>query len=175
MLPSYIVPQIEDGGTYTFPKGKNGLTENNFSDLKTESAIFSNGPMLTVQGTAIQNRQVLEDYVKRYKIIGLEMEAAPYLDAIEKAISRGALRKNLKLNIGYWGSDNPLNNNETLAEQHMNKGFNPAYNLIIGILRNTLNADHTTKKKKSKKSRINLFILFSLLLLFLQREVFLRA
>jgi len=135
MLPTSVIPQIE-GGIYHFPGQKNHLKVKHLEGLLEKEKVYTGGPMLTVPGTAIQNDLVMYDYMVRYGILGLEMEAAPYFDAIEKACERGILRKDIMLNVGYWGSDNPLNPSESLAESHMDKGFNPTYALIIAMLNN---------------------------------------
>jgi hypothetical protein len=138
MLPTVIIPQIE-GGIYQFPHNRNNLRREALEHIMNRNAIHDGGPMLTVPGTAIQNEFVLYDYMVRYGILGLEMEAGPYFDAIEKARQRQILRDDIQLNVGYWGSDNPLKPTETLASNHMELGFDPSYNLIIGILNTALN------------------------------------
>jgi hypothetical protein len=138
MLPNYLLPQI-DGGIYEFPKGRNSLRKEDIAPFVTQEQVFSGGPMLTVPGTAIQNDLLLQYYMVTYGILGLEMEGVPYLEAIEKAHKRGILRDNIMLNVGYWGSDNPLSTADSLAEDHMDRGFIPTYAIIIGILNKALN------------------------------------
>ncbi|MBN2052073.1 hypothetical protein JW756_01070 [Candidatus Woesearchaeota archaeon] len=139
MLPSYIIPQIEGGTASFFPNNVNNLRKNHFKELMPLENVHDGGPMLTVPGTAIQNELVLKYYRNKFNILGLEMEAAPYVDAIVKAKITNKLRHNIMMNVGHWASDNPLNTHETLAEQHMDQGFKPSYSLIIGVLSNVLN------------------------------------
>lgn len=139
IIPSYIIPQI-NGGPYEFPD-PNRLSESDFSGLLTDQKVYSNGPILTVPGTAMQNELVLYYYIHNYGILGLEMEAAPYLEAVIKAEKKGVIRDNIGLNIGYWASDNPLNSEETLAESHMEKGSIPSYALNLAILNKVLHRE----------------------------------
>ncbi|VVB78882.1 Uncharacterised protein [uncultured archaeon] len=136
MIPSYIIPQI-NGGPYEFPD-PNRLCANDFDGLLTDQRVHSSGPMLTVPGTAMQNELVLYYYIHNYGILGLEMEAGPYLEAVIKAEKKGVINDNIRLNIGYWASDNPLNPGETLAESHMEKGSIPSYALNLAILNKIL-------------------------------------
>jgi hypothetical protein len=139
MLPDFIIPQIEGGGVYNIPNGGNRLKKEQLQDYYSAHKIHDNGSMLTVPGTAIQNELVLMDYLERYNTLGLEMEAAPYFDSIEKAYARKKLRKDIMMNVGYWASDNPLNEAETLAEDHMDQGFEPTYSIMAAVLNNVLN------------------------------------
>lgn len=138
MLPSYFVSQIE-GGIYDLPARKNNLNKKDLEGLTDENKVHTEGPMLTVQGTAIQNNLVLKYYMSIYGILGLEMEGIPYIEAIHRAYTRKLLQKDIKINVGYWGSDNPLKASESLSEDHMDKGNVPTYALTIAMLKNILN------------------------------------
>ena len=137
MLPTHVVPQII-GGIYDFPTG-NSLKAEDFNGLLETGRIHSGGPILTVPGTAMQNDLVFCYYIYFDNILGVEMEAAPYVEAIEKAYKRNQLKKDILLNVGYWASDKPLNSKETLAENHMDLGCIPAYALILATLNKILN------------------------------------
>ena len=138
MIPSYLIPQLGDG-VHEFPGKRNNLSPEVVEKLVTRELVHSGKPMLTVPGTAIQNELLLLYYMSKYGILGLEMEGVPYLGSIEKEYMSGTLRDDLEINVGYWGSDNPLSVTETLAENHMDRGFIPTYAIIIGILNNALN------------------------------------
>jgi hypothetical protein len=143
MLPNAIISQVREG-IYRFPGRMNWLQQHQIEKILGRGRVHSGGPMLTVPGTAIQNDLVLMDYMTRFGILGLEMEATPYCDSIEKACLRGTLGDDVMVNVGYWGSDNPLKTGESLAQGHMAKGCEPSYALILGVLSNTLN--RTIKK-----------------------------
>lgn len=153
ILPTYVVPQIV-GGIYDFPTGNN-LSSKDFGSIlngaripfnggSREIKVHEGGPILTVPGTAMQSDLLFYYYIYHDNILGVEMEAAPYFDSIEKAYKRGQLRKDIMFNVGYWASDNPLNPNETLAESHMEIGTIPSYALILTTLNKILN--NGTKK-----------------------------
>jgi len=137
MLPTYVVPQIE-GGIYDFPTG-NSLQKGDFKGLTKGLNVHTGGPVLTVPCVAMQSDLLHYYYIDRDNILGVEMEAAPYLDAIEKAFKRNYLAKDFMLNVGYWASDVPLNPHESLAENHMDLGFLPSYAIILATLNKVLN------------------------------------
>jgi len=138
MLPTYFKSQIE-GGVYGFSDRENNLKPEDLMKLVNGHKVHSKGPMLTVPGTAIQNKEVLEYYKYEYHILGLEMEGIPNLEEIKNAKHKELLKKDVKLNIGYWASDNPQKPDQHLGGNHMDKGFIPTYALSIAVLNNILN------------------------------------
>ena len=67
------------------------------------------GPIVTVLGTSLQNRDILEKFqTTSWKAIGLEMEGGHYQRAIGAAIIRGHISKDVKVRYAYYASDNPL-------------------------------------------------------------------
>jgi hypothetical protein len=95
------------------------------------------GPMITVLGTSLQNRYVLE-YFKNssWNAIGLEMEGAHYQKAIQAAafIRKNVSRK-LTLRYAYYASDNPLESGSTLASGSLGeRGVKPTYLITNRIL-----------------------------------------
>ena len=68
------------------------------------------GSMITVLGTSLQNRDILEFfYNSTWKVIGLEMEGAHYQKAIQSASRiRGNIKHDIKVRYAYYASDNPL-------------------------------------------------------------------
>jgi hypothetical protein len=74
------------------------------------------GPMVTVLGTSLQNRDVLKRFhLSHWKAIGLEMEGGHYQRAISAAIIQGHVDKDVKVRYAYYASDNPLQEGQTLA------------------------------------------------------------
>jgi hypothetical protein len=136
MLPTHVQKQIE-GGIYFFPN-RNQLTNKDFNGM-FDGGVYDGGPMLTVPGTVMQTDSVFNHYKEAAKIIGAEMEAAHYLDSIVKAHAYGLLRQDLGIYVGYWASDNPLNAHESLAEEHMSRGYVPLYSLICATLNKAIN------------------------------------
>lgn len=92
------------------------------------------GPMVTVLGTSLQNRDVLHKFQSDWKTVGLEMEGGHYQRAISAAIIKGNISRNVKLHYAYYASDNPLKTGHTLAAGAMGKeGIKPTY-MITKVL-----------------------------------------
>jgi hypothetical protein len=139
MIPSGFLYQIELP-YFSFPKNGNDLTAQEISEFVDEDCtIHTNRPMLSVPGTAIQNAQVLKYYKSKYKVLGDEMEGVPYMGAIKRARVSETLRSDVKVRACYWASDCPLDQNQLLSEDHMEKGLSPTYAIILGILPKILN------------------------------------
>ncbi len=103
-------------------------------DFEGEIDVFV-GPMVTVLGTSLQNRDVLERFqASSWRAIGLEMEGGHYQRAISGAIIRGYLAPDVKLRYAYYASDNPLISGQTLASGSMgDEGIKPTY-LITKVI-----------------------------------------
>ncbi|NJB87613.1 hypothetical protein GGR26_003397 [Lewinella marina] len=96
------------------------------------------GPMVTVLGTSLQNRQILEYFLESsWKAVGLEMEGAHYQKAIQAATHiRKSANPNLKLRYAYYASDNPLVTGHTLASGSLGvDGVKPTYLITVEILK----------------------------------------
>jgi len=92
------------------------------------------GPMVTVLGTSLQNRDVLQKFLEDWKTVGLEMEGGHYQRAISAAIIKGNISKDVTLRYAYYGSDNPLMTGHTLAAGAMGEeGVKPTY-MITKVL-----------------------------------------
>ena len=92
------------------------------------------GPMVTVLGTSLQNRDVLHKFMEDWKTVGLEMEGGHYQRAISAAIIKGNISKDITLRYAYYGSDNPLMTGHTLAAGAMGEeGVKPTY-MITKVL-----------------------------------------
>lgn len=136
MLPTYLIPQELETGVHDFPNG-NQLTERDFEGL-VSCKVHTGGPMLTVPGIAIQNELVLRYLMRKYGIQGLEMEGVPYLRMIRRAEKMGLVCEKMLFCVGYWGSDNPLNPDELIAQSHMGGGAVAANALTVAVLAKTL-------------------------------------
>ena len=120
----------------------NYILENDLkeSDFGKELNVYS-GPMLTVLGTSLQNRDVLERfYSSSWRAVGLEMEGGHYQRAINAAIIQGHIKKKVKVRYAYYASDNPLVSGETLASGPMGvDGIKPTYLISRIILEKIFN------------------------------------
>lgn len=93
------------------------------------------GPMLTVLGTSLQNKDVLQRFhCSSWKAIGLEMEGAHFQRAISAAVIQGHIGNDLKTRYAYYASDNPIKSGQTLASGSMGEeGIAPTY-MITKVL-----------------------------------------
>ncbi len=113
----------------------NDLLAEDFDDsLKVYS-----GPMVTVLGTSLQNRDVLEKFhSSSWRAVGLDMEGAHYQRAISAAIIQGHIPGHMKTRYAYYASDNPLKSGQTLASGPMGEeGIIPTY-MITKVLLNKI-------------------------------------
>ena len=104
-------------------------------------AVFA-GPMVTVLGTSLQNRDLLKFFHEStWGVIGLEMEGSYYQKAIQSASKiRKSVPKGIKVRYAYYASDNPLETGSTLASGGLGTtGVKPTYLITIKILEQILN------------------------------------
>lgn len=98
------------------------------------------GPVITVLGTSLQNRDVLETFrSSSWKAVGLEMEGGHYHRAINAAMIRGHISRDVKVRYAYYASDNPLESGQTLASGSLGAaGIKPTYLITKCILEKIL-------------------------------------
>lgn len=100
------------------------------------------GAMVTVLGTSLQNKDILEFFHKSsWRVVGLEMEGAHYQKAIQaSAMLRYNISKNVKVRYAYYASDNPLETGSTLASGGLGTtGVKPTYLITEKILAQIIN------------------------------------
>ena len=106
--------------------------------------VFAQGPMITVLGTSLQNRDIMRYFNRSsWKAIGLEMEGAHYQKAIQGATKiRKSVRPDVTLRYAYYASDNPLISGQTLASGSLGAdGVRPTYLITIQILNKILKGE----------------------------------
>ncbi len=113
--------------------------DNDFSveDFEGNGLRVCEGPMITVLGTSLQNKDILRYFLKSsWKAVGLEMEGAHYQKAIQAASKiRNSIHKNVILRYAYYASDNPLITGHTLASGSLGEeGVKPTYLITLSIL-----------------------------------------
>ena len=119
----------------------NYIVENDIvaADFPADVDVYT-GPITTVLGTSLQNRDVLEKFQSDWRAVGLEMEGGHYQRAIGAAIIKGNISKDVKLRYAYYASDNPLSTGATLAAGAMgSEGVKPTYMITRVILEKILN------------------------------------
>ncbi|MCF6223498.1 MAG: hypothetical protein L3J34_07185 [Flavobacteriaceae bacterium] len=130
MIPT---AHIFEGTADNYPF-KNELT---VDDLKDSGVKVFKGSMITVLGTSLQNKDILEFFHNStWQVIGLEMEGAHYQKAIQSASKiRGNIRNDVKVRYAYYASDNPLETGGTLASGGLGaSGVRPTYMITKQIL-----------------------------------------
>lgn len=105
------------------------------------------GPMVTVLGTSLQNRDVLERFhSSNWRAIGLEMEGGHYQRAINGAKIQGHIPADIKTRYAYYASDNPMISGQSLASGPMgDEGIESTYMISKAILEKITNYDETEK------------------------------
>lgn len=107
------------------------------SDLENHGIDVYEGSMVTVLGTSLQNKDLLEFFHRStWGVIGLEMEGAHYQKAIQSASKiRGNIGPDVKIRYAYYASDNPLKSGSTLASGGLGTtGIKPTYIITQKIL-----------------------------------------
>ncbi|MDO4728517.1 MAG: hypothetical protein Q4B43_05870 [Bacteroidota bacterium] len=130
MIPSSHINE-GTGDNYPF---ENQLSVKDFENQGVE--VYS-GSMITVLGTSLQNKDLLDFFHKStWAAIGLEMEGAYYQKAIQSASRiRKSIPSEVKVRYAYYASDNPLETGSTLASGSLGKlGVKPTYLITKKIL-----------------------------------------
>lgn len=134
MIPtSHIFEGTADN--YTF---ENALKLDDFQDDDIKAF---EGPMVTVLGTSLQNKDILSYFMTTsWKAIGLEMEGAHYQKAIQVASKiRHHISPDLFVMYAYYASDNPLETGSTLSSGGLGlTGVKPTYMITHKIIEKIL-------------------------------------
>jgi len=111
------------------------------------------GPMITVVGTSLQNKDILQQFQTSWKTVGLEMEGGHYQRAISAAVVKGHISRDIKLRYAYYASDNPLQSGETLAAGPMgDEGIKPTYMITKVILEKIFRSDGVAYERDQRKN-----------------------
>ena len=126
-----------------------GTADNYFFNNELTGAMFKDndipvfeGPMVTVLGTSLQNKDLLKFFHEStWGVIGLEMEGSYYQKAIQSASKiRKSIPQDVKVRYAYYASDNPLETGSTLASGGLGTtGVKPTYLITIKILEQIFN------------------------------------
>lgn len=107
------------------------------ADFAGAADVVSDGPMVTVLGTSLQNRDILRFFFRSsWQVIGLEMEGAHYQKAIQAASRiRKSIKPDVTVRYAYYASDNPMHSGQTLASGSLGLvGVQPTYLITQRIL-----------------------------------------
>ena len=145
MIPT---SHIFEGTADNYPF-ENTLKKDDFVDEELKAF---EGPMITVLGTSLQNRDILSYFMNTsWQAIGLEMEGAHYQKAIQVASKiRHHISPDLFVMYAYYASDNPLETGSTLSSGGLGlTGVKPTYLITLKILEKILESG--AKEIGSKK------------------------
>ena len=93
------------------------------------------GPLLTVEGTLLQNRLMLHFYRHLWDCLGMEMEGAHYYKQVLESSQLGVVPENVPLRCFYYVSDLPLEHGEGLSRPLREiEGVPPLYGITRHIL-----------------------------------------
>ena len=135
MIPT---AHISEGTADNYPID-NAFTK---TDFEGNGLKVLEGPMVTVLGTSLQNKDILHFFKEStWGAIGLEMEGVHYQKAIQAASKiRNSIRKDVVIRYAYYASDNPLKSGSTLASGGLGTtGVKPTYLITDKILQQIFN------------------------------------
>jgi hypothetical protein len=133
LIPTAFLDQTMD---QLYPAPVPGEKKNREFASSLKGIEIHTGPMLTVQGTLLQNRSMLNFYRHLWAIIGLEMEGSYYHRQVLESVHTGLLKKNTHQRFYYYVSDLPLAHTSSLVRSlQANEGIPPLYAITREILR----------------------------------------
>ncbi|MCG8480809.1 MAG: cyclic nucleotide-binding domain-containing protein [Spirochaetales bacterium] len=105
------------------------------SQSAPRGATVHRGPMLTVDGTLLQNRQMLQFYRQIRDVVGIEMEGMHYYREILESQQLGVIGPDVEIRSLYYISDLPLEAGANLAAPLTTaEGVPPLYTITRHIL-----------------------------------------
>ncbi|KXS21030.1 hypothetical protein M427DRAFT_350598 [Gonapodya prolifera JEL478] len=111
LIPTHVLLQTQDILT---PITNTGLDPAKIAKMSGRTVHI--GPVLTIEGTLLQNRALLHYYRRFYHAVGLEMEGSYFARRIVTAIQMGLLNPDVDTRFIYYVSDIPLDVESTLAK-----------------------------------------------------------
>jgi CRP-like cAMP-binding protein len=140
LIPTAFVEQSGDR-YYAMPRHFTSELAHTADELQArlETGTVHAGPMLTVDGTLLQNRLMLRFYRHIWRCIGMEMEGAYYFRQFLEAESAGLITDDVAVGFYYYVSDVPLTPRQTLAARlHPAEGVPPLYATTRQVLASIL-------------------------------------
>lgn len=123
-----------------YPAINQDLVVTDFAAVGYHRAVHE-GTMLTVLGTVMQNREMLNYYRTFWDVVGMEMEGAYYLREILQAQLTGLIDDDIQLRFAYYTSDTPLEAGASLATGlTLQEGVPAVYAITRAVLKRILAA-----------------------------------
>ncbi len=136
LIPTGFIEQSGDD-LYEMPSGFTSALAESKAQLQQRlpRGTVHTGPMLTVDGTLIQNRDMLRFYRYIWSCIGMEMEGAYYFRQFREAQSTGLIDRDVRSAFYYYVSDIPLEHTANLsARLEPHEGVPPLYAITRQVL-----------------------------------------
>ena len=132
LVPTAFIAQDSDQFE-PFPVREPGCLERLRARLAPNSA--HEGPLLTVNGTLLQNRTMLHFYRRLWGCVGLEMEGYHYYRQVVDSAELGVVSPQVRTRSYYYVSDLPLDASATLSTPlGSTEGIPPLYAITRQIL-----------------------------------------
>lgn len=136
LVPTGFVEQAADQFYETPSCSRDRLEQTRESlQARLRGAQVHAGAMLTVDGTLLQNRDMLRFYRYIWSCIGMEMEGAYYFRQFREAQHTGLIRDDVEARFFYYVSDIPLDHGANLsARLEPHEGVPPLYAITREVL-----------------------------------------
>jgi hypothetical protein len=132
LIPKAFIEQISDR---SWTLGDESLSCSQSIAAKLPGRTIHTGPLLTVAGTLLQNKSMLNYYHNIHGVTGLEMEGAYYHTQLRRFQEQGILARNLPQRYFYYVSDLPLGHGPDLSKPMSPwEGVPPLYAISREIL-----------------------------------------
>ncbi|KAL6613049.1 hypothetical protein U3516DRAFT_592157 [Neocallimastix sp. 'constans'] len=137
LLPSHVLLQSQDD---LRPIAQTGISPENIAKICSREVHV--GTVLTIEGTLLQDRVLLNFYRKFSHCIGIEMEGSYFVRQIEQSIMRGILDSEVNTRFLYYVSDIPLDLKSTLSKSLSPwEAIPPLYSIIRLIINQLFDDD----------------------------------
>jgi len=137
LLPSHVLLQSQDD---LRPIAQTGISPEKIAKICSREVHI--GTVLTIEGTLLQDRVLLNFYRKFSHCIGLEMEGSYFVRQIEQSIMRGLLNNDVSTRFLYYVSDIPLDLKSTLSKSLSPwEAIPPLYSIIRLIINQLFDDD----------------------------------
>jgi len=139
LLPSHVLLQSQDD---LRPIAQTGISPEKIAKICSREVHI--GTVLTIEGTLLQDRVLLNFYRKFSHCIGIEMEGSYFVRQIEQSIMRGLLNSEVNTRFLYYVSDIPLDVKSTLSKSLSPwEAIPPLYSIIRLILNQLFENEET--------------------------------
>lgn len=126
---------VEQSGDHFYPLPEDPSVNLDRLAGMLPDSVVRQGNALTVTGTLLQNRKMLQFNRHIWGCVGLEMEGSFYLQQILKSMNRGGVPEDVSLRFLYYVSDLPLQDGSNLSN-HLEEveGVPPLYGITREVL-----------------------------------------